>query len=95
VTHEEGSEKSPDPFFSLPPPLDSKRNIRRAALCGSLEQENKQEGKQESLILLLEKKFGKLGDVAKRNVRQIQSAERFESLLLAVLDADSLEDLPL
>jgi predicted transposase/invertase (TIGR01784 family) len=58
-------------------------------------QKGKQEGKQEDLILLLEKKFGKLSAALRRKVRQIESTERLESLLLAVLDADSLEDLPL
>jgi CRISPR/Cas system CSM-associated protein Csm2 small subunit len=58
-------------------------------------QEGKQEGKQEDLILLLEKKFGKLGAAVKRKVRAIESTERLESLLLAVLDANSLKDLPL
>jgi HNH endonuclease/Domain of unknown function (DUF4351) len=55
----------------------------------------KRKGKQEALILLLEKKFGKLSTALRRKVRQIESTERLESLLLAVLDADSLEDLPL
>jgi Domain of unknown function (DUF4351) len=43
----------------------------------------------------MEKKFGKLSAALRRKVRQIESTERLESLLLAVLDADSLEDLPL
>jgi len=53
-----------------------------------------QQGKQEDLILLLEKKFGKLSVSVRRKVRQIESPEKLESLLLAVLDADSLQDLP-
>ena len=56
--------------------------------------EGKQEGKQEDLILLLEKKFGKLSAALRRKVRQIESPEKLKSLLLAVLDAKSLEELP-
>ncbi len=54
-----------------------------------------QKGKQEDLILLLEKKFGKLSAAVTRKVRKIDSTQKLESLLLAVLDADSLDDLPL
>jgi len=57
-------------------------------------EQGKQEGKREYLILLLEKKFGKLNAALRRKVRQIESPEKLESLLLAVLDASSLEDLP-
>jgi peptidoglycan hydrolase CwlO-like protein len=42
---------------------------------------------------LLEKKFGELSEDLKRRVRAIESTQRLESLLLAVLDADSLDDL--
>ena len=56
--------------------------------------EGKQEGKQEDLILLLEKKFGKLSAALRRKVRQIESPEKLKSLLLAVLDAKTLEELP-
>ena len=52
-----------------------------------------EKGKQEDLILLLEKKFGKLSAALRRKVRRIESTEKLESLLLAVLDTDSLEDL--
>ena len=55
----------------------------------------KQEGKQEDLILLLEKKFGKLSAAMKRKIREMDSTERLESLLLAVLDAASLEEMRL
>ena len=55
----------------------------------------RQEGKQEDVILLLEKKFGKLTPEVRRKVGQIESNQELESLLLAVLDARSLEDLPL
>ena len=58
-------------------------------------EEGKQEGKQEALILVLEKKFGKLGDTQKQRVRQVTSTPELESLLLAALDAARLEDLPL
>ena len=57
-------------------------------------QEGITEGKQGDLILLLEKKFGKLSAALRRKVRRIESTEKLESLLLAVLEADSLEDLP-
>jgi hypothetical protein len=59
------------------------------------EKRGKQEGKQEALILLLEKKFGKLGAARKRKIRKIESTQELESLLLAVLDARSLKDLAL
>jgi len=54
----------------------------------------RQEGRQEALILQLEKRFGKLDDAVKRRVRRLRSAERLDSLLLAVLDAKSVDDLP-
>ena len=53
-----------------------------------------EKGKQEDLILLLEKKFGKLSAALRRKVRRIESTEKLESLLLAVLEAESLGDLP-
>jgi len=58
-------------------------------------EKGKQKGKQEDLILLLEKRFGKLSAAMKRKVHAIESTEKLESLLLAVLDANSLKDLPL
>jgi hypothetical protein len=58
------------------------------------EKKGKQEGKQEDVILLLEKKFGKLSAVKQRKIRQIESLEKLDSLLLAVLDAKSIQDLP-
>jgi len=58
------------------------------------EKKGKQEGKQEDLILLLEKKFGEVSVGLRRKIRQIDSPEKLESLLVAVLDANSLEDLP-
>ena len=57
-------------------------------------QEGRQEGLQEALILQLEKRFGKLDAAVKRRVRRLRSAERLDSLLLAVLDAQSVDDLP-
>jgi len=42
----------------------------------------------------LEKRFGKVDDAVKRRVRRLRSAERLDSLLLAVLDAKSVDDLP-
>jgi hypothetical protein len=53
-----------------------------------------EKGKQEDLILLLEKKFGKLSAARRRKIRRIESTEQLESLLLAVLDAKSFEDHP-
>ncbi|MDY0168986.1 MAG: DUF4351 domain-containing protein, partial [Thermoguttaceae bacterium] len=58
-------------------------------------QEGIQEGRQEALVLLLERRFGKLPAAMKRKVRKIQSAERLDALLVAVLDAKSLDDLSL
>ena len=52
-------------------------------------QEGKQEGKQEAVILLLEKKFGKLTPEVRRKVGQIESNQELESLLLAVLEASN------
>ena len=54
-----------------------------------------EKGKQEDLILLLEKKFGKLSAARERKIRKIESTRELESLLLAVLDAKRIEDLPL
>ena len=57
-------------------------------------QEGLEKGLQKALILQLEKRFGKLDDAVKRRVRRLRSAERLDSLLLAVLDAKSVDDLP-
>jgi len=46
------------------------------------------------LILSLAKKFGNLSPTVRRRIRQIESTEKLDSLLLAVLDARSLDDLP-
>ena len=58
------------------------------------EKEGTEKGKREVLILQLEKKFGRLDDAVKRTILQIDTPEKLDSLLLAILDADSLEDLP-
>jgi len=50
-------------------------------------------GKQEDLILLLEKRFGKLKPATKRKIGQIDSSKELESLLLSAVDAKSLDDL--
>jgi hypothetical protein len=52
-----------------------------------------EKGKQEMLILQLEKKFRKLKAAEKQRIRQIDSGEKLNRLLLSVLDADSLDDL--
>ena len=57
--------------------------------------EGRKEGKQSDLILLLEEKFGELEPAMKRKVRQISSAKRLESLLVAVLNAETVEDMDL
>lgn len=53
----------------------------------------KKEDKQEVLIMLLEKKFRKLKVAEKNRIRQIESPAKLNKLLLALLDADSLEEL--
>ena len=57
--------------------------------------EGKKEGKQDDLILLSEKKFGKLTAAQRRKIRQIESTEKLDVLLLALLDAKSLDELGL
>jgi len=46
------------------------------------------------LILSLAKKFGKLSPAVRRRIRQIESTDKLDTLLSAVLDARSLDDLP-
>ena len=53
------------------------------------------EGKQETLLLLLGKKFGALDPAVERKVRRIRSAHRLESLSLSVLDAEDIGQLGL
>jgi hypothetical protein len=51
-------------------------------------------GRADVLLLQLAKRFGPLDEAAKQRVRQIDSAEKLDALLLAVLDARSLDELP-
>jgi len=51
------------------------------------------EAKQEDLILLMEKKFGKLKAGTKQKIRRIESVKKLESLLVSVLDAGSIDEL--
>jgi hypothetical protein len=53
-----------------------------------------EKGRQEALLLLLGRRFGSLPEAVTDRVRRIRSAERLDALLLAVLDAKSLDDLP-
>ena len=53
-----------------------------------------EKGKREDLMLLLDKKFGKLSPAVRRRIGQIESTDKLDSLLLAVLDAQSLDDVP-
>jgi hypothetical protein len=64
------------------------------AMITVYEQKGIEKAKQDAVILLLEKKFGKLSAVKQRKIRQIESLEKLDSLLLAVLDAKSIQDLP-
>ena len=80
--------------------VEVKRMITTYELEGKKEgkkegrKEGKKEGKQEGLILLLKKKFGKLTAAQRRRIREIDSTERLDALLVALLDAESIEDLP-
>jgi hypothetical protein len=56
-------------------------------------QQGIEKGKQEDLILLLEKKFRKLKAAEKRRIRQINSVDKLDRLLLSVLDAGSLDEI--
>ncbi|MDZ7619417.1 MAG: DUF4351 domain-containing protein [Patescibacteria group bacterium] len=58
------------------------------------EQRGIEKGRQEALLLLLERRFGTIPEAVKERVRGIQSAERLDTLLVAVLDAKTLDDLP-
>ena len=53
-----------------------------------------EKGRQETLILLLERRFGSLPEAVPDRVCRIRSVERLDALLVAVLDAKSLDDLP-
>jgi hypothetical protein len=77
--------------------VEVKRMITTYEMKGKKEgmKEGMKEGKQEDLILLLEKKFGKLAADQRREIRQIESTERLDALLVALLDAKSLDELGL
>ena len=53
------------------------------------------EGKRESLLLLLERRFQELDDSVKKKIQRIRSAKRLNSLMLEVLEAESIGDLNL
>ncbi len=53
------------------------------------------EGKLEALLLIMENRFLKVPAVVKRKVQQINSSERIDELLKAMLNAKSINDLPL
>jgi hypothetical protein len=53
-----------------------------------------EKAKQDALILLSKKKFGKVGAAHQRRIREIDSTERLDALLVALLDAESIEDVP-
>ena len=50
---------------------------------------------RETLILLLEKKFGELDERIRQKVDRIRSAKKLESLLLGVLEAETVDELGL
>ena len=58
------------------------------------EEKGKQEGKQETLLLLLQERFGEIAEPVRKRVLQIDSAKKLDSLVLAVLKVDSLDELP-
>lgn len=58
-------------------------------------EEGIEQGKQAALMTLLEKRFGKLPTETVRKIHRLRSSEKLDALLLAVLDATSLSDLPL
>ncbi|MFM9961132.1 MAG: Rpn family recombination-promoting nuclease/putative transposase [Planctomycetaceae bacterium] len=58
-------------------------------------EEGREEGKLEALLLLLENRFAKLPAEVRRKVERIQSSQRIDELLLAVLTAKSLSELRL
>ena len=53
------------------------------------------EGKQEDLLLLMEKKFGKLSKSVQGKIRKVTSVKKLDSLLVKLLDAKKLTDLKL
>ena len=65
------------------------------AMITVYEQKGIEKTKQDDLILLLKTKFGKLSAAQQRKIRQIESTERLDALLVALLDAKSLDELEL
>ena len=53
-----------------------------------------EQGLHEGLILLLEKRFGPLDQAIRQRVYALESREKLDALLLAVLDSPSLAELP-
>jgi len=53
------------------------------------------DAKRETLIHLLEKRFGELKKASTNKIQRIRSAQRLESLILGVLDVESIEQLNL
>ena len=66
-----------------------KRGIEKGIEKGMLD------AKRETLIHLLEKRFGELRKISINKIQRIRSAKRLESLILDVLDAESIEQLNL
>jgi hypothetical protein len=54
--------------------------------------EGNKEGKQNALIMLLEKKFRKLKVAEKNRIRKIESVAKLDKLILSLLDAESLNE---
>ena len=57
--------------------------------------EGRREGKQELLTRQLEKRFGRLDATMKQRIREIKSSAKLNALSVALLDAQSLDDLDL
>jgi len=54
-----------------------------------------EKGKKETLLLLLNKKFGPLSEAQQQAILQIESMQRLDELLLSIIDTNSLEELKL
>jgi hypothetical protein len=57
--------------------------------------EGRKEALQYSLILLIEKRFGSPDERIKEQVRRIRSVKKLESLMVQILDAESIDELGL
>jgi hypothetical protein len=57
--------------------------------------EGRKEALQHSLILLIEKRFGSPDERIKEQVRRIRSVKKLESLMVQILDAESIDELDL